>query len=215
MNCKICDQRRPRRFCPGVRGDICSICCGTEREVTVNCPLDCEHLRDARVHEKHPPVDPDQVPNRDIHVTESFLREHEQLVVAVARILLQASEETPGAADVDVREALEALIRTRRTLDSGLIYETRPANPVAANIQQLFQEELEVYRRNLTERMGMTTLREAGVLGALAFLQRIALNHNNGRQYGRAFLSFLRDEFPPAEEGGTPQAARGGASLIL
>ena len=52
MPCAICQIRRPRRFCPGVRGDICSLCCGTEREVTVNCPLDCEYLQEARKHEK-------------------------------------------------------------------------------------------------------------------------------------------------------------------
>ena len=52
MACAICETRRPRRFCPGVRGDICSICCGTEREVTVDCPLDCEYLQEARRHDK-------------------------------------------------------------------------------------------------------------------------------------------------------------------
>ena len=45
MNCAICETRRPRRYCPGVRGEICAICCGTAREVTVDCPLDCPYLR--------------------------------------------------------------------------------------------------------------------------------------------------------------------------
>ena len=43
-------MRRPKRFCPGVRGDICTICCGTEREITVDCPLDCVYLREAHQH---------------------------------------------------------------------------------------------------------------------------------------------------------------------
>ena len=49
MKCRICDTRKPRRYCPGVTGDICSICCGNEREVTVDCPLDCPFLVEARV----------------------------------------------------------------------------------------------------------------------------------------------------------------------
>ena len=47
MLCAICGVRKARRFCPGVRGNICTLCCGTEREVTVDCPLDCEYLQEA------------------------------------------------------------------------------------------------------------------------------------------------------------------------
>src|ERR1035441_6424798 len=58
MQCSICQTRRSRRFCPGVRGEICSLCCGEEREVTVDCPLDCEFLREGRRHEKAPARNP-------------------------------------------------------------------------------------------------------------------------------------------------------------
>src|SRR5438067_13025412 len=44
MTCPICHKRKAKRFCPA-RGDgICSVCCGTEREVTIDCPSDCAHL---------------------------------------------------------------------------------------------------------------------------------------------------------------------------
>src|SRR5438270_311540 len=52
--CKICQKRRARRFCPAVSGDICSICCGTEREVSLTCPLSCEYLQEAHKREKLP-----------------------------------------------------------------------------------------------------------------------------------------------------------------
>ncbi len=38
MKCPICDTRKPRRHCPGVHGEICSICCGNEREVSISLP---------------------------------------------------------------------------------------------------------------------------------------------------------------------------------
>src|SRR5215212_6262711 len=69
MACAICETRRPRRFCPGVRGDICSVCCGTEREVTVDCPFECEYLQQSRHHEKPAPLDSPALPNQDIRVT--------------------------------------------------------------------------------------------------------------------------------------------------
>src|SRR5436190_12898073 len=134
MLCKICETRRPKRACPAVGADICSQCCGREREVTLNCPLDCVYLQEARKHERPADVNPAEFPNQDIRVSEAFLRENETLVVAMGRAVLQAGLETAGAVDSDVAEALAALIRTYRTLESGLYYETRPDNMVAAEL---------------------------------------------------------------------------------
>jgi hypothetical protein len=202
MLCAICHTRRPRRFCPGVRGDICSMCCGTEREVTVDCPLDCIYLRDARKHDKVEPTDPHNFPNQDVRVTEEFIRDRESLLLFLARTVLDAAFATPGAADFDVREALDALTRTYRTLQSGVYYETRPANPIAANICRLVQTGIDEFRKQEPERGGMTHTRDADILGLLVFLQRLELDNNNGRKRGRAYLDFLRGFFPdqPGEQ---------------
>ena len=80
--CKICGKRRARRYCPAVQGDICSICCGTEREVSLSCPLECEYLQDAHQHEKPVPITEEQISYPDIKVTEEFLRDHEELLVS-------------------------------------------------------------------------------------------------------------------------------------
>ena len=75
MTCAICETRRPRRACPGVNGDICAICCGTEREVTVSCPLDCEYLQEARRREPARDSVPEELPNSDVQVTERLIRD--------------------------------------------------------------------------------------------------------------------------------------------
>ena len=107
MACAICETRRPRRFCPGVHGDICSICCGTEREVTVDCPLDCEYLREgAPAREARAPTGA-EFPNRDIQVTEKLLRDNELLLTFLSDTIFRAAMEVPGAIDCDVREALD------------------------------------------------------------------------------------------------------------
>lgn len=201
--CKICNKRRARRHCPGVGGEICPQCCGTERENTVDCPHDCEHLRAARVHEQLAPIPSTEIPNQDIRVTNEFIQQHEQVITWTTAALARAME-TERAVDFDARQALDALIRTYRTLDSGLIYETRPENPYAARLQQALQESIEDLRKNLAQEggvaAGMNVLRDADVLGALVFLQRLEMQHNNGRRRGRAFFDFLRSYFPvPAE----------------
>jgi hypothetical protein len=190
MSCSICQTRRPRRFCPGVRGDICSLCCGTEREVTVDCPFDCEFLREARRHEK-PEADPALVPNQDIRLTEKFVEEHQDLLMFLGRTIVDVALSIDGAVDFDVREALDSLIRTYRTLQSGVYYESLPQNPLAAGIHQGVQRALAEYRGAETQRLGMSRTRDADVLGILVFLQRVEFDHNNGRRRGRAFLDAL------------------------
>jgi hypothetical protein len=199
MKCKICETRKPRRYCPGVSGEICSLCCGNEREVTISCPLDCPYLIEARRHEKPRALNPDEVPNQDVQVTEQFLHEHEPLLIYLGSRLVEASLIAAGAVDSDVREALESLIRTYRTLQSGLYYETRPANLIAAGIHQRMQEAVEGLRKELAEKRA-TPIRDAEILGTLVFLERVELHQNNGRPRSRAFLDYLRAYFPQNQE---------------
>jgi hypothetical protein len=200
MACAICETRRPRRFCPGVRGDICTICCGTEREVTVDCPLDCPYLEEAHKHEKPAPIDPADVPNGDVQGSEEFLVSNQDLCMFMGQALRRAALETPGAADADVREALEGLIRTYRTLQSGVYYESIPNNPLAGRIFRDTQEAVAEFRRLEPQRTGTTKTRDADVLGVLVFLQRVELDRNNGRKRGRSFIAALK-EFHTASEG--------------
>lgn len=186
MTCAICEKRRAKRFCPGVRGDICSLCCGTEREVTVDCPFDCEFLLEARRRERPQPMDPSLMPNMDIPITEKFLHEHGEVVTFLAMHLAMAGASV-NAIDSDLRDALDALVKTYRTLQSGVIYEALPVNAIAAQIYQDI-------------RAAMATLppgtRDNSLLGVLAFLQRIEYDRNNGRRRGRAFLHFLIEQTP-------------------
>jgi hypothetical protein len=211
MACAICETRRPRRFCPGVRGDICSICCGTEREVTVDCPFECEYLQEARRHDRPVDTEPEHWPNRDIQVSEEFLVEHEDLLMAVGRALAGAALDNPGTIDFDAREALEGLIRTHRTLESGVYYESVPPNPMAANLYRAVQAGAAEFRQAEHQRLGISRTRDGDVLRVLAFLQRVELDRNNGRRRGRAFLDGLRSLYAEASAGSDPAPS----SLIL
>lgn len=193
--CKLCEKKRARRYCPGVSGEICPVCCGTERENTIDCPSDCEFLQEARAHEKPIPLTEEEFPHKDIEVSEDFLREHEHVVMWVSTALARAMEKD-RAVDRDAQEALDSLIQTYRTLQSGLIYETRPPNPYAAAIQDALKLAIEELSKKLAETSGMHTLRDSEVLGTLVFLERLGLHHRNGRPRGRAFFDFLRSYFP-------------------
>lgn len=193
-------MRRPKRLCPGVGGEICSICCGTEREVSVTCPLDCEYLQEARQHDKPVALESAKLPHEDIRVNEKFLRDHDELVVFLAGTLSDAAVATSGAADNDVRHTLDALIRTYRSLEAGLYYETVPENLLAARMFRAVQEGIERFRIEQRQELGRTAIRDADILGVLVFFARLELDRNNGRPRGRAFIGLLR-ELSPAPAG--------------
>ena len=194
--CKRCGQRRARRACPALHADICAICCGTEREVSISCPLECEYLREAHQREKALPVDPKDVFDPDADVSEDFVREHEEFLLFAIYSLVEAALRTPGAVDSDALEALDALIKTQRTAESGLIYESRPENLVAAAVQRAFSESLADYQKLRSEREGLSSLRGKEILGVLVFLRRFGQLNLNGRPRGRMFLDLLRHMTP-------------------
>lgn len=193
--CRICETRAPRRFCPGVSGNICAPCCGTEREETIDCPLDCEYLIAAHQHSKPLPESP-EIPHPDIRVDERFLYEQQQLLTATGRFVFMAFLEIGTANDFDIRDALESMIRSYRTRDSGLIYETRSANPLAAHIQARVEEGLHRIREEVAQQSGVHSIRDADVLRVLVFLARAERVRNNGRRRSRAFVSSLRELMP-------------------
>ena len=179
----------------------------------MDCPLECPYLREAHKHERVPEPDPEQLPNKDVEITDRFLEENSVLFAFLCRALVTIALGSSNINDADVREALDAMARTYRTLETGLVYETRPANLLAAGIQQKLTGELDSLRQQLRERAGMETLRDADILGVLIVLQRVEFAHNNGRPRGRAFLDFLRQEFPDA--GASGAIAEGPSGLIL
>jgi hypothetical protein len=194
--CKICGKRRARRACPAVQGDICSICCGTEREVSLSCPLDCVYLQEAHQHERPVPIAPDQISYPEVPVTEEFVRDHEELLLFSVYSLVQAALHTPGAIDVDVLSALEALIQTQRTLQSGLVYETRAENTIAMAVQRAFSSSLADYQKVREEREGLSAFRSSDILSVLVFLHRLGQQNQNGRPRGRMYLDLLRQMTP-------------------
>ena len=105
MGCALCETRRPRRYCPAVRGEICSLCCGAAREVTVECPLDCQYLRESRLREKPAERNASEFPNQDIRVSEKLLRANEQLLTFLSLTIFRTAMEIPGLVDSDVLEA--------------------------------------------------------------------------------------------------------------
>ena len=106
-----------------------------------------------------------------------------------------------GIVDADVREALDALTRTYRSLSSGIYYDTRPVNPYADGIYTAVQASIAELQEEAKKES--TSVRDAELLGVLVMYQRLAMTYDNGRPKGRAFIDNMRGQFsiestPPA-----------------
>lgn len=207
MKCKICELRKARRYCPGVGGDICPVCCGNEREVTIDCPRDCPYLVEARAHERFVPFDPNTRLFPEIKLEDKFLHEHQEVMAWIGLGLYAAVEANPRSVDIDMREALEALAKSYRTLINGIVYEPRPVNPFAARIFDHVQDSINQFRKEGGS-VGQR-LRDSEALAMLVLFVRLSWDYNNGRPKGRPFLDLINSQFK-----GTAGAVRETPRLI-
>lgn len=206
MSCAICEKRPPKRFCPAKGEKICAICCGREREVTIDCPSDCSHLVAAHRYEAEhrKPLSADDYPYRDIHVREDFVYERWPVIAGLAGAILNFQIQHKELSDSAVCAAIEALAETLRTLGSGIYYEKPPDGPLARALYGQIAEFLQELKKNES---GMPALKDSDALLLLVFLLRIAKRENNGRSRSRAFLDFLRARFP-ISAGAAKEASR-------
>jgi hypothetical protein len=206
LPCPICHVRKPKRFCPAEGEKICAICCGTGREVTIDCPSDCPYLIAARRYESEhkQPVPPDQFPFPDVEIGAESTEQQEGLIILLSRAITAAAREL-RATDDDTISALTALAETYRTLQAGIYYERPPDAQRAREIYLRMVESVAGLKRSQTERAGFPAFKDGDVLVALVFLARVGKQEINGRPRSRAFLDFLRAWIPqekPASEPG-------------
>lgn len=199
MACPICEKRPPKRFCPAMGEKICAICCGREREVTIDCPSDCAHLVSAHRYEvEHRKTLPaEEFPYRDVEFPPDFVYERWPVVTVLAGALLGFHRQNKELNDSSAYAALESLAETYRTLGTGIYYERPPNLPVARALYAQLAESVQNFRKQEAERAGLSSsLKDSDAFRVLVFLLRICKQEMNGRPRSRAFLDFLRTRFP-------------------
>ena len=135
MSCPVCEKRKAVRFCPAKAEKICAVCCGTEREVTIDCPVDCSYLAAAhRYEDQQQRALPPDTPFLEDRIPGGVIQEHQQLMAALAFTIAKFSAAQPPTVDPDVLAALQALAETYKTLGSGLYYERPPVLPLPKDL---------------------------------------------------------------------------------
>jgi len=198
--CPICQKRKAERFCPAKAEKICAVCCGTEREVTLDCPPGCGYLHAAhRYEDQHPrPLPPDS-PLLDVRLAPELVRLHPQFLSAIAFAVAKFCATQSPTTDADVLAALEFLAETWKTLASGIVYEKPPVPP----IQRALYDSLSAFLAETRQSPAQSPLghpKDSEIFQLIVFLYRMGLLRTNGRPRSRYFIEFLRGQFPGAHE---------------
>ena len=200
MACPICEKRPPKRFCPAKGETICAICCGTEREVTIDCPSDCSYLHASRQYDlERREVDRSKVPFAGTKIPASFVMEHQSLLLALSYSLCSAARDNRLVTDSDVLASLAALAETYRTLTSGIYYEKAPDFRVQRELNDALKLAIEEFKKRVAQQTAAASIRDSDIRDALIFMSQLGATRSNGRSKGRAFLDFLRAQFKPEE----------------
>ena len=201
MSCPICEKRKAARFCPAKGEKICAVCCGTEREVSIDCPSDCAYLVAAHRYEnEHQRSLPADTPLLDEKIPQDIVYTHQQLMAALAFSIAKFCAVQPAAVDNDVLAALQALAQTYKTLTSGIIYEKQPDAPLPRELYAALAAFLAEIKKQQAERAASASLKDTEIFYLLVFLYRMGLLRTNGRSRSRRFIEFLRGQFPQAPE---------------
>ena len=210
MTCPICQKRNAARFCPARAEKICSVCCGTEREVTIDCPSDCAYLLSAHRYENdHPRALPADTALLDVRIEQDTIERHGPLLSALAFAVVKFSTAHSLTADPDVLAVLRTLAESYKTLASGIIYE----QPPTALLERELYDALSAFlaeARAASAPAPFAPVKDSEIFQLLVFLFRMGLLHTNGRPRSRRFLAFLRRQFRA-----TPELQREPSRIIV
>lgn len=211
MSCPICEKRKESRFCPAKGEKICAVCCGTYREVTIDCLPDCSYLVAAhRYEDEHQRELPADTALLDVKIARDDIHMHQTVLSGIAFAAAKFCAAHSDATDPDVLAALESLAETYKTLSSGILYE----KPPVASIQRELYAALAAFLNeaklnpphanslagNSAPPPNLPRIKDAEIFSLLVFLYRMGLLRTNGRPRARRFVHFLRSQFPATSE---------------
>lgn len=207
--CPICNKRRAERFCPAMGEKICAVDCGTGREVTIDCPSDCNFLIAAHRWEKaHATAAiPAEVAFPDVSFPADLIRVRREFLSGLGYTVLTYARTHASLTDAAVMDAAHAVAEAYRTLISGIYYEKPPSNPVAAGLYAAIAKFIEDNKNAESQRPEVPPLKTTELFHLLVFFLRYGRMESNGRPRTRGFIEFLRSQYPP-EMGLTKEAPR-------
>ena len=128
--CPLCSARPAKRLCPAKDTQICAVCCGTKREIEIDCPSNCSYLRTGRDYEAEKRLPDPELAAKAYTYDEAFLIRFTPVLNLISREIVEERNQSRWLVDNDVIEVLKAVTATLKTLQAGIYYESPPEGPI-------------------------------------------------------------------------------------
>jgi len=144
--CWVCQKPHAKRKCPAANSYICSLCCGNKRKREINCPDDCDYL----VQAQNGWIQKLQISPHQIDYWQSHFDIIHNIGLAALQVKRTRFSDLKG---IEIKEALENLIKTYETEERGIIYEYKSSNyriqSIFDNIQKIINQHRNIAFSNL------------------------------------------------------------------
>ena len=147
--CPLCSNRKSKRACPSLGEQICAVCCGTKRNVEIQCPSDCIYLRSSHT---NPPAVVQRQRERDFQFILPLLgglSERQREIAMLIQWFLRTNRPNELSwTDVEIEQAAKATAETFETSSRGIVYEHRAASLIAERLSTDLKEMIDSKRKD-------------------------------------------------------------------
>ena len=192
--CPLCSERAGKRYCPAKDQRICTVCCGTKREVEIDCPSSCTYLKASRSYESEKPIPDPEVAAKVRQLDAGFLEEFRPLLDLLMLAIAEERQGSPWLVDNDVIEVLKALKTTLNTLASGIYYESLPEGLIR---EALFRRLKEIFDQlmQIDPTAERRILKVSEATNVIDFMTIVAQVNSSVRPKSRRYLDWVAERF--------------------
>lgn len=190
--CRSCEERKGKRFCPGLNASICSVCCGTKREKEILCLEACEYLKKGKDYQLNREIA--QKISSDLQAETADVFEMDEVaafVMPLERFFVVQFYQDKEASDDYINEALTKIYVFQKGIIPGLEGESKSE-------ELIFKKFNEINKRfsNLSDGLKARAIlriiksirsSSSGVLGNRNYLEMIYSQHTGKGKWADLF----------------------------
>ena len=189
-NVPVVPDPQGQALLPGQAGPHLPGLLRAKREVEIDCPGDCVYLHSGREYERSRRARlGDREPLTARLWDRSFQARHMELLTGLWSTIHESRAQSPDLVDGDVREVLERLARTYRTLEGGIYYDHVPDTLTQKVLYGSLKSLLD--KRQKPEDLSASTPKTGDVLDCLQMTLEMANLSDLSRPRSREFLDRL------------------------
>jgi hypothetical protein len=190
--CPLCSERAGKRYCPAKDAQICAVCCGTKREVEIDCPLSCPYLKASRSYEAEKRVPDPELAAKVQKYDSAFVDRYREFLDPIVYAVAEERGNSPWLVDNDVIEVYKALSATMKTLSSGIYYESLPEGTIRLSLFRRLKAVVdELMEPDSAAKRGVLKVSEA--VDVLDFLTFAAQLNSSIRPRSRRYLDWISE----------------------